>query len=204
MRLINGIIYSFQEQTTEDQVMLDSFSTVVNALGIRVKPYLTQIVTTVLWRLNNKSAKVRQQAADLTTQLAIVIKQCSKDQQLHTLGLILFEQLGEEYPDMLGSIIVAEGVIANVVGMTQMNPPIKDLLPWMTPILHNQHEKVQEASINLTGHIGESDNNLTFSFSRLILPSSSADHGAEFVPAREWMHICFELLDLLKAHKKGI
>jgi splicing factor 3B subunit 1 len=32
----------------------------------------------------------------------------------------------------------------------------------------------------------------------------SADRGAEHVPAREWMRICFELLDLLKAHKKAI
>jgi splicing factor 3B subunit 1 len=31
-----------------------------------------------------------------------------------------------------------------------------------------------------------------------------ADRGAEFVPAKEWMRICFELLDLLKAHKKAI
>ncbi|KAF4569801.1 Splicing factor 3B subunit 1 [Pleurotus pulmonarius] len=184
VRLVDGIIYSFQEQTTEDQVMLDGFGTVVNALGIRVKPYLTQIVSTILWRLNNKSAKVRQQAADLTTRLAIVIKQCGEDQLLSKLGLVLFEQLGEEYPDTLGSIIAAEGAIANVVGMTQMNPPVKDLLPRMTPILRNRHEKVQEASINLIGRI--------------------ADRGAEFVPAREWMRICFELLDLLKAHKKGI
>nr|GAT46774.1 predicted protein [Mycena chlorophos] len=184
VRLVDGIIYAFQEQTTEDQVMLDGFGTVVNALGIRVKPYLTQIVSTILWRLNNKSAKVRQQAADLTTRLAIVIKQCGEDQLLSKLGLVLFEQLGEEYPDTLGSIIAAEGAIANVVGMTQMNPPVKDLLPRMTPILRNRHEKVQEASINLIGRI--------------------ADRGAEFVPAREWMRICFELLDLLKAHKKGI
>ncbi|KAI0821597.1 small nuclear ribonucleoprotein [Irpex lacteus] len=184
VRLLDGIIYSFQEQTTEDQVMLDGFGTVVNALGIRVKPYLTQIVSTILWRLNNKSAKVRQQAADLTTRLAVVIKQCGEDQLLNKLGLVLFEQLGEEYPDTLGSIIAAEGAIANVVGMTQMNPPVKDLLPRMTPILRNRHEKVQEATINLIGRI--------------------ADRGAEFVPAREWMRICFELLDLLKAHKKGI
>ncbi|KZV71547.1 small nuclear ribonucleo protein [Peniophora sp. CONT] len=183
-RLVDGIIYSFQEQTTEDQVMLDGFGTVVHALGMRVKPYLTQIVSTVLWRLNNKSAKVRQQAADLTTRLAVVIKQCGEDALLSKLGLVLFEQLGEEYPDTLGSIIAAEGAIANVVGMTQMNPPVKDLLPRMTPILRNRHEKVQEASINLIGRI--------------------ADRGAEFVPAREWMRICFELLDLLKAHKKGI
>lgn len=33
VRLVDGIIYSFQEQTTEDQVMLDGFGTVVNALG---------------------------------------------------------------------------------------------------------------------------------------------------------------------------
>ncbi len=31
-----------------------------------------------------------------------------------------------------------------------------------------------------------------------------ADRGAEYVSAREWMRICFDLLDLLKAHKKGI
>jgi len=54
----------------------------------------------------------------------------------------------------------------------------------MTPILRNRHEKVQEASINLIGRI--------------------ADRGAEFVSAREWMRICFELLDLLKAHKRAI
>ena len=121
----------------------------------------------------NKSAKVRQQAADLTTRLAVVIKQCGEDQLLSKLGLVLFEQLGEEYPDTLGSIIAAEGAIANVVGMTQMNPPVKDLresshlytpvhslillwlVPRMTPILRNRHEKVQEASINLIGRIGE-------------------------------------------------
>jgi splicing factor 3B subunit 1 len=31
-----------------------------------------------------------------------------------------------------------------------------------------------------------------------------ADRGAEYVSAREWMRICFDLLDLLKAHKKAI
>lgn len=129
--LIDGIIYAFQEQSIEDQIMLDGFGTVVNALGSRVKPYLTQIVSTILWRLNNKSAKVRQQAADLTSKLAVVIKQCGEDSLLSKLGVVLFEQLGEEYPDTLGSIIAAEGAIANVVGMTQMSPPVKDLCEFL-------------------------------------------------------------------------
>ena len=58
------------------------------------------------------------------------------------------------------------------VGMTQMNPPVGDLceliycamtlvtnarylVPRMTPILHNRHEEVQEASINLIDRTGE-------------------------------------------------
>src|SRR5258706_6336733 len=105
IRLVDGIIYSFQEQTTEDQVMVDGFGTVVNALGTRVRPYLMQIVSVVLFRLNNKSAKVRQQAADLTSRLAVVIKQCGENQLLYKLGVVLFEQLGEEYPDTLGRYV---------------------------------------------------------------------------------------------------
>ena len=62
--------------------------------------------------------------------------------------------------------------------MKKMQPPIKDLLPRLTPILKNRHEKVQENCIDLVGRI--------------------ADRGAEYVSAREWMRICFELLELLK------
>jgi splicing factor 3B subunit 1 len=51
----------------------------------------------------------------------------ARNQLLSKLGPVLFEQLGEEYPDTLGSIIAAEGAITNVVAMTQMNPPVKDL-----------------------------------------------------------------------------
>ena len=34
IRMVNDIISAFQEQTTEDQVMLDGFETVVNAPGM--------------------------------------------------------------------------------------------------------------------------------------------------------------------------
>ncbi|KAF9339592.1 Splicing factor 3B subunit 1 [Linnemannia elongata] len=182
--LIDGILYAFQEQTTEDIVMLNGFGTVVNALGYRSKAYLPQITSTILWRLNNKSAKVRQQAADLISRIAVVMKTCGEEKLMGHLGLVLFEYLGEEYPEVLGSILGALKAIVNVIGMSSMTPPIKDLLPRLTPILKNRHEKVQENNIDLVGRI--------------------ADRGAEFVSAREWMRVCFELLDMLKAHKKGI
>jgi splicing factor 3B subunit 1 len=183
-RLIDGILHSFQEQSVEDIVMLNGFGTVVNALGTRCKPYLPQIVSTILWRLNNKSATVRQQAADLISRIAMVMKQCGEDALMGKLGIVLYEYLGEEYPEVLGSILGALRSIVTVVGISSMQPPIKDLLPRLTPILRNRHEKVQENTIDLVGRI--------------------ADRGPESVNAREWMRICFELLDMLKAHKKGI
>ncbi|KAI0196871.1 armadillo-type protein [Astrocystis sublimbata] len=183
-RLIDGILHSFQEQSVEDVIMLNGFGTVVNALGTRCKPYLPQIVSTILWRLNNKSATIRQQAADLISRIAMVMKQCGEDALMGKLGVVLYEYLGEEYPEVLGSILSALRAIVTVVGISQMQPPIKDLLPRLTPILRNRHEKVQENTIDLVGRI--------------------ADRGPESVNAREWMRICFELLDMLKAHKKGI
>jgi len=150
-RLIDGMLVAFQEQTTDDAgVMLNGFGTVINALGIRVKNHLKNIASTIKWRLNNKSAKVRQQAADLISRIAVVMKQCGEEQLMGHLGLVLYEYLGEEYPEVLGSILGALKAIVNVIGMTKMTPPIKDLLPRLTPVLKNRHEKVQENCIDLS------------------------------------------------------
>lgn len=186
-QLVDGMLHALQQQTTEDtkeNVVLNAFGTVVNALGMRMKPHLPQIATVIKWRLNNKSAKIRQQASDLITKTAPVMKICGEEQLMSHMGIVLYEYLGEEYPEVLGSILGALKAIVNVIGMTKMTPPIKDLLPRLTPILKNRHEKVQENCIDLVGRI--------------------ADRGPEFVSAREWMRICFELLDMLKAHKKSI
>lgn len=56
------------------------------------------------------------------------------------LGVVLYEYLGEEYPEVLGSILGALKAIVNVIGMTKMTPPIKDLLPRLTPILKNRYD----------------------------------------------------------------
>ncbi|KAL6069564.1 U2 snRNP component prp10 [Balamuthia mandrillaris] len=185
VQLIDGILYAFQEQTSDDsQVMLTGFGTVINSLGTRAKDYFPQICGIILFRLNNKSAKVRQQAADLISRIAVVMKRCGEEKLMGRLGVVLYEFLGEEYPEVLGSILAGLKAIVNVIGMEKMTPPIKDLLPRLTPILKNRHEKVQENCIDLVGRI--------------------ADRGAEYVSPREWMRICFELLEMLKAHKKGI
>jgi len=102
--------------------MLDGFGTVVNALGNHMKLYLTQIVSTILWWLNNKSAKASQRAADLTVSHCCHGVVCDEDQLL------------SKYPNMLGSNIGVEGAIANVVGIVQVNSPGKDLCEYYSII----------------------------------------------------------------------
>ena len=145
-RLVDGILHAFQEQSVEDIVLLNGFGTIVNALGARCKPYLPQIVSTILWRLNNKSPTVRQQAADLVTRIAVVLKQCGEDGLIVKLGTILYEQLGEEYPEVLGSVLGAMRSIVTVVGISQMQPPIRDVLPRLTPILRNSASSFKRLS----------------------------------------------------------
>lgn len=86
----------FVQVGDDANVMLNGFGTVVNALGKRAKPYLPQICGTIKWRLNNKAAKIRQQAADLIARIAPVLKSCEEEQLLGHLGVVLYEYLGEE------------------------------------------------------------------------------------------------------------
>lgn len=179
--LIDGVLYAFQEQAGDDATaVLNCFGTVVNSMGQRAKPYLPQIAHVIKWRLTSKLPKVRQQAADLIGKVAVVMRQCEEEKLMGHLGVVLYEYLSEEYPEVLGSILGALKAIVNVIGMSKMTPPIRDLLPRLTPILKNRHEKVQENCIDLVGRI--------------------ADRGHEFVPAREWMRICFELLEMLSTN----
>ncbi len=184
-RLVDGMLHAFQENGSEsDASVLNAFGNVVNYLGLRAKTHLDKICGVVKWRLHNKSAEVRMQAADMVARLALTAMQCGEEDLLNHFGVILYEYLGEEFPEVLGSILGALRSIVDVVGTKDMTPPVRDLLPRLAPILKNRHEKVQENCIDLIGRI--------------------ADRGADQVSAREWMRVCFELLELLKAPRKGV
>jgi len=68
--------------------------------------------------LNNKAARIRQQAADLIGRIAVVMRTCDEEQLLGHLGVVLYEFLGEEYPEVLGSILGGlKGVCVCMRGM---------------------------------------------------------------------------------------
>ena len=199
-KLIDGMSWAFQEHSNNNAgsssggggnnspAVLTALARVLEKLRTRAQPYLKQIVSMVQWRLNNRDGKTREYAADLVALTAPVMHLCNEEELLSHLSSVLFEYLGEEFPDVLGSIFRALRSIVEVMGLDNnidlVKPPVVDLLPRLTPILKNRHEKVQENCILLVGRI--------------------AEHGAKAVSSREWMRICFELLELLKAPRKAI
>ena len=189
--LIDGLILCFEEQNTDENnnnnsndIVLSCFGQVVNALETRIKPYLPTICAKIQWRFSNKFPKVRKQSADLIVKLASSLKLNGEESLLTRLGLILDENLGEEYPEVLGSILKALKALVLNVGMHKMVPPIRELLPKLTPILRNRNDEVEENVVALIGLI--------------------AEKGASYVSDKEWMRICFDLLELFKAHRKVI
>ena len=189
--LIDGLMLCFEEQNTDDSnnnnsndIVLSCFGQVVTSLETRIKPYLPTICTAIQWRFTNKNPKVRQQSADLIVKLAYSLKLNGEEALMNRLGLILDENLGEEYPEVLGSILKALKALVINIGMTKMVPPIKELLPKLTPILRNRNDEVEENVVALIGLI--------------------AEKGASYVSDKEWMRICFDLLELFKAHRKCI
>jgi splicing factor 3B subunit 1 len=100
------------------------------------------------------------------------------------MATILYENLGEEYPDVLAGILKGLLLIGRSLGLTRVSPSPRELLPRLTPILRNRHEAVQENCVELIGLI--------------------AEKCPDAVNCKEWMRICFELLDLLKAPRKSV
>ncbi|SCW02086.1 LAFE_0E13872g1_1 [Lachancea fermentati] len=183
-RLIDALLIAFQDQTNEDRTIFYGFGTVATSLDTRMKPYLPPIVSTILLRLKNKEAIIRQHAADLCAIIIPVIRNCNELEMLNKLNIILYESLGEVYPEVLGSVIGAMGQITSCIEFSKMQPTANQILPTLTPILRNRHRKVQQNSIELIGRI--------------------ADRSPECVPPKEWMRICFELLEMLKSPSKSI
>ncbi|SMN22725.1 similar to Saccharomyces cerevisiae YMR288W HSH155 5 U2-snRNP associated splicing factor [Maudiozyma saulgeensis] len=181
-RLLDALLIAFQDQKDGDPVIFRGFGTVAASLGVRMKPYLSPIVSAILNQLKHKDKIIRQNAADLCYILIPVIKECDEIEMINKLNIILYESLGEMYPDVLGSIIKVINAIMSVMDFKILQPPVNQILPSLTPILRNNHKKVQLNTVKLIGCV--------------------ARKGPDYVPPKEWLRVCFELLELLKSTNK--
>ncbi|PRT54813.1 U2 snRNP component prp10 [Wickerhamiella sorbophila] len=183
-RLVDALVTALAHRSTINRAFIKAFSEVFKALGPRARPYLGSSVTELLNQLNKPVPELRQQASLIIGNIANTIQIAGEETFLLQLSAVLYEQLGEEYPATLAAVLSGIKGIVSVVGLEHLQPPVSDLLPRLTPILRNPHEQVQENCIILVGRI--------------------ADLGAEYANPREWIRICYELLELMKASRMSI
>ena len=184
--LVDGLLLNFQAYDNEEQgnKIIICIAEVLKGLKYKAKKYIQQVIGIIKWRFNNKSARIRMYAIDLISSIASIVSDCGFDSQLLDLYKTLNEYIGEEYPEVLGSVIHALKVSIENIKQDRLDPPLKELLPKISPILKNQHVKVQENILKLIGKI--------------------AEDGPENASAKEWMRICFDLIEILKSNKKLI
>ncbi|CDO91940.1 unnamed protein product [Kluyveromyces dobzhanskii CBS 2104] len=183
-RLLDALLIAFQDQTNGDRVIYTSIGNVAKSLGTRMKPYIGPVSSVILEHLKHRKPLVRTHAANLCTLLIPVFKTCGEVALINKFSIILFESLGEVYPEVLAAIIFAMDKAAQQIKLTELQPPPNQILPTLTPILRNNHPLVQESTVRLVGRI--------------------AKRGPEYVSPKEWMRICSELLEMLKSPVKSI
>lgn len=182
-RLIDALLIAFQEQVNEDHIVYKGFGSVAQSLDKRMKPYIGPIVSTILEHLKHRKPMLRTYAANLCNALIPILKSCGEIELINKLNIILFESLGEVYPEVLGAILFAIDKIAGQLEFSILQPPPNQILPTLTPILRNNNVLVQQATIKLVGKI--------------------ARRGPDYASPKEWMRICFELLEMLKSPTKS-
>lgn len=183
-RLLDALLTALAHRSTMNRALIKAFSEVFRALGPRSKPYLGTAVNEFLNQLNKPVPELRQQSSLIIGNIASTIQIAKEETLLLQLSAVLYEQLGEEYPAALAAVLSGIKGIVSVVGLESLQPPVSDLLPRLTPILRNPHGQVQENCVVLVGRI--------------------ADLGAEYANPREWIRICYELLELMKASRMSI
>ena len=152
-RLIDALLIAFQEQVNGERIIYIAVGTVAKSLNTRMSSYIDPISSTILEHLKHKRPLVRTYAACLCALLVPVFKNCGELSLINKFNIILFESLGEVYPEVLAAIISAMDKIASQIKLTALQPPPNQILPTLTPILRNKHNLVQEATIRLVGKI---------------------------------------------------
>ncbi|KAL7716400.1 Splicing factor 3B subunit 1 [Entamoeba marina] len=157
-RIFDGLLFAFIEQTSGDE-------------GASALQGIANIMTVLIF--HHKSPKIRQYAADILSRIAPLYVKCKEKDTLCHLGEVVYELLGESNADVLSSSMIALRSIVNVLGLEEVKPSVRDIIPSLTPILRNPVERIQEACIGLIGTIA----------------SQGADSGADLVHLKEWMRI---------------
>lgn len=184
-RLIDSLLIAFQEQKTETNAFVDCFIILAEKLGKRLELYLLPIISTGLNMMSNKNQILRRNAADLCASMTRICADLDQRDLVIKLGAVFYENLGEPIGDVLQYVVkcLAE-VFRYTSDLKELQPPVSQLLPTLTPILKNPHHGVSKNLLDLVSQISRK--------------------SSDMIPPREWNRVCNEILEIFKSPIKEI
>lgn len=184
-RVIDALLVSFQDQSTDNQCYVRCFDMLALKLGSNFKPYLLPIISTCLQLMSHKNSSMRKNAANLASRLVKTCKANNEQGLIYKLGVVFYENLGEPVGEVLQYVIKCiHEVLMSVDDIKKLEPPVTQLLPALTPILRNPFYGVSYNLLNIITLISET--------------------CSDMIPPREWNRICSELLEIFKTPIKDL
>lgn len=183
--IIDALLFSFQDQKSDNQCYVRCFDVLAVKLGTNFKPYLLPIISTCLQLMSHKNSSMRKNAANLASRLVKTCKALDEQGLIYKLGVVFYENLGEPVGEVLQYVIKCiHEVLLSIEDIKKLEPPVTQLLPALTPILRNPYYGVSYNLLNIITLISEK--------------------CSDMIPPREWNRICNELLELFKTPIKDL
>eukprot|EP00944_MAST-04C_sp_MAST-4C-sp1_P005213 g5213.t1 len=164
--------------------ILTSLNKIFSSMGEYAETHLIKLYRVLVMQLRHESHLRRRYACDAVAIFSPIFHSSKDKKLLAQLASALYENLGEEYPTTLASVLNALAQVVSCVDSHELGVSIGDIVRDIVPVLKNRHEKVQRYCI-------------------LLLGSIARDYPSCISP-REWMKICIELTEMLKAKRKSV
>ncbi|ABA27354.1 mRNA splicing factor U2 snRNP subunit (nucleomorph) [Bigelowiella natans] len=146
--------------------------------------FFEQILVTLKEKLDNIDPVIRKQASDLISITSNLFQTQQYKNFTDKILIILYESINDENHEVLASILKGLSKIYKSTNLNLVNPSPRDLIFKLIPVLKQGNNAVKQNSIELINII--------------------AQRSGLYIFPREWMRICFDILEVFRVNKKSV
>ena len=184
--IVDALIIAFDNAPDEKilKIFYQSIDEFNDAVGEKIFPILEYVTDLVHSRTDSPNSNLREKGAKLFALFSKSFALCGNRPPLIHYYELFQEMLVEEYPNALSAVLLALREIAALLEVKEMRTKPNEVIPRLVPILKNRNEFVAFNTVKLISVLSKKEEKI-------------ADD-------KEWMRICFELIELFHAEKRKV
>ena len=184
--IADNLIFAFinAKEAKISKIFYQTIAEYNEAVGPKIRFILEEVKDIVNANVNSPIPLVREIGAKLLAVFAKPFAICGYQAILSFFYETIQEMFVEETPNALSAVLLAVREMAEVLTLDEMKTKPNEVIPRLVPILKNRNEFVAYNSVQLIRALTKK--------------------GEKIADGKEWMRICFELIELLRADKRKI